>query len=72
MSFRVSFRFGLGTPTARLQERHWCGYCWSMEPAASASPISGRESVVPRVGYLIYRVERRLKVRLKTPCAPKE
>jgi DNA-binding MarR family transcriptional regulator len=64
MSFRVSFRFGLGTPTARLQERHWCGYCWSMEPAASASPISGRESVVPRVGYLIYRVERRLKVRL--------
>jgi DNA-binding MarR family transcriptional regulator len=35
-----------------------------MKPVASASPISDRDSVVPRVGYLIYRVERRLRVRL--------
>jgi DNA-binding MarR family transcriptional regulator len=35
-----------------------------MKPATTAPPIVAREAVLPRVGYLIYRVERRLRARL--------
>jgi DNA-binding MarR family transcriptional regulator len=35
-----------------------------VRPVASAQPLAGPGGVPPRVGYLIYRVERRLRVRL--------
>jgi DNA-binding MarR family transcriptional regulator len=35
-----------------------------VNPVASASPVPDHEGAPPRVGYLVYRVERRLRVRL--------
>src|SRR5947209_16474517 len=42
------------------------GYCWRMEPATAAPAVT---AAVPRIGYLIYRVERRLRVRLDEAVA---
>lgn len=40
------------------------GTVGSVNPVASVSPVPAHEGATPRVGYLIYRVERRLRVRL--------
>ena len=40
-----------------------------MKPAAVAPPASEPRPTVPRVGYLIYRVERRLRARLDAAVA---
>jgi DNA-binding MarR family transcriptional regulator len=36
----------------------------AMKPVATAQPAANRAAATPRVGYLVYRVERRLRVRL--------
>jgi DNA-binding MarR family transcriptional regulator len=40
-----------------------------MDRAAAANPVSAPAATVPRIGYLIYRVERRLRVRLDEAVA---
>ena len=40
-----------------------------MDRAIAANPISPPAATVPRIGYLIYRVERRLRVRLDEAVA---
>jgi DNA-binding MarR family transcriptional regulator len=44
-------------------------YCCTVPSAASASPEPEREPAPARVGYLVYRVERRLRVRLDEAVA---
>lgn len=40
-----------------------------MDRAIAANPVSPPAATVPRIGYLIYRVERRLRVRLDEAVA---
>src|SRR5947209_587079 len=40
-----------------------------MERATAASPVNPAAATLPRIGYLIYRVERRLRVRLDETVA---
>jgi DNA-binding MarR family transcriptional regulator len=40
-----------------------------MDRATAANPVSPPAAAVPRIGYLIYRVERRLRVRLDEAVA---